>query len=1751
MSHYLRGIKPVLIAFICLFMLTFVVAAQDTGALVDGTAEPLPVTDTPTEIPTETPMETPTADPTEIVTETPTEVPTDTATPDVIVPTEEVTQPVEMTSEATLPVDVTPEMTATVAPYPPEPVLITLFNTNFNDGLLPAELTAPGWVMVNTDDGQALQSGDGAGAGLYSLVPFAEGTVQARFLLNSGEARVFLRQNDPVNYTAGLSSDGMVNLYRADVVIQSVQLPLDTTVWHTLRLSAFAGVLRVSVDGLEVITTEDNEPFPPGNAGFSVAAGSIVRADDLSLSVPEGSVVIPPPVEATAEVTPELTPEAPMGIQDVGVTAQVACAPSNQITMVAGYNGAVPHYVPSIPAYWDQQDEIDISTNGRYVAYASSASNLTADQDLNNNIDVFVFDRTNCTNELVSIRETGTPFAFGAYAPSISDDGNFVAFSASDGASLPGIYVRDRQQATTVAIAVSANGASMTPTISGNGRFVVFYSYGSDLVVGDTNGVADVFLYDRDTDTDEIFDEANATSTTRVSIPNAGGEAVTNVFGMYPPARAAVSDNGQFVAFVSFDGNMVPNDNNNDCQNNENCPDVFLRDTVNNTTTLVSVSTTGTSAELGVEPARNVNISANGQYVMFLSLGSNLTYGDNNGQDDVFIRDTVNNTTTQAALSNGGTALEGSVYAAEMSPDGNFIAFAAYAWNANGIAPNSPGGGGALWGIYVYRRDTQQTTFVSKSAAGVAGNHNSYLPNLSADGSRILFYSEATNLVAGSTYAGCETDYVVPYDNNENCPEFYITPVIFPPPFLPPTNLAVTGSTQTQVSLSWADGSSDEQGFRIERSNNFYDWMQLGQVGANVTSFNDNTALCGTTFMYRVRAYKTGTNSIYSSIVSGTTLPCTPQPCDPNAILTRASTGSNGVPQGNGNSNSTYGSSEFSSDGHYVVFASDASNLVPGDTNNVGDIFRVDRQNCSIIQVSLADNEALGDGYASEPAISADGNIIAFSSWAGNLVNNDTNNTEDIFVRNVLNGTTKRISVNGVIQADNYSFHPTISADGRYVAFTSYAGNLAAGDTTSVCENSTESSYDWLDNCPDIFLYDLTNDTLTLISINAAGTGTGNQQSDGGSVVVMGGNPYVVFESRAGDLVNDDSATCWWTYYIGPTPRLESCEDVFIRDVNSGTTTLISRNAGGNPANDNSWYPYAVTDGTNLYVAFSTGATNLVAGDTNAQSDIYLKTLTLGDLTNGTVTRVSLANGAAGAQPNNGSWSPVISDNGRYVAFYSYASNLVPGDSNGKYDIFVRNVATSSTARVSVSAANVAGNYDSYDPSISPDGLWITFYTSSSNLVPGDTNNICEIGDDSQNSADYNDPCQDVFVAQNPLIALKPPTNFVATALSTTSIKLAWTDAANETEYRLEHSTDGVSWTEIQTLPANTITFTDSGLTCASTHYYRIRSYDGSLSRYSSYTAPVSKATLACPVVTAPVQVTPLANAFTNNQSPTFTWNAVANSTSYEIQIASNSTFTIGLQAVTGLGATNYTETLTLSEGVYFWRVRAYNTAVPPVAGPFSTVRSFTVDITPLATLSNLIAPLNQAKLSTTRPTFSWSAAVGATQYRLEVDEDPGFNSPEISQIVKATSYVVPAATAPLVQGVQNWRVMAIDAAGNEGTNWSTSRSFTVFIGTAPLDGVFSVSPTPNFTWAVVAGTTSYTLQVSDDTDFSNIGSDSVINQAVTGVSFKPALGVLAPGTYYWRVLRSGETPADPNVHRTLFIGAAPAAPTLVSPVTG
>jgi probable HAF family extracellular repeat protein len=340
----------------------------------------------------------------------------------------------------------------------------------------------------------------------------------------------------------------------------------------------------------------------------------------------------------------------------------------------------------------------------------------------------------------------------------------------------------------------------------------------------------------------------------------------------------------------------------------------------------------------------------------------------------------------------------------------------------------------------------------------------------------------------------------------------------------------------------------------------------------------------------------------------------------------RVSVATSGV---QGNNTSTNPS--MSADGRFVVFESDATNLVAGDTNGRRDIFLRDRQLGTTVRLSVSTNGVQANGHSYRPRISPNGRFIVFESDATNLVGTDLNGRRDIFLRDrTLNQTSRPSLTNEEGQPNADCTDASVSDDGLIVCFTSSATNLVAGDTNGAT---------------DVFLRNRVTGATARVSVGPGGV-QGNNDSFGGRI--SGNGRYFAFTSAASNLAPGDT---------------NASDDVFLRDRFNASTTRITMS----PGQANGASEAIAISGDGRSIVYNSGASNLVAGDSNGQQDVFIH-----DNWTFLTRRASLGNG--GQQCPAASVGTAVSADGRFVVFHTIAGNLVNGDTNAKTDVFLRDL---------------------------------------------------------------------------------------------------------------------------------------------------------------------------------------------------------------------------------------------------------------------------------------------------------------------------------------------------------------------------------------------------------------------------------------------------------------------------------------------
>jgi Tol biopolymer transport system component len=353
----------------------------------------------------------------------------------------------------------------------------------------------------------------------------------------------------------------------------------------------------------------------------------------------------------------------------------------------------------------------------------------------------------------------------------------------------------------------------------------------------------------------------------------------------------------------------------------------------------------------------------------------------------------------------------------------------------------------------------------------------------------------------------------------------------------------------------------------------------------------------------------------------------------------------------NGTTDDAADTPALSGDGRYVAFVTDSTGLVTGGNSNFYQVYVRDRTTGATVRASTKPNGVQGTDDSGHPSLSNDGRYLAFESDSPGLVAGDTNDTTDVFVRDQVAGTLKRVSLtNGGAEADFGGDTPTISGDGRYVAFISY-DQLSAEDTNDF---------------GDVYVRDTLANTTTLVS-KPAGGGVANDNSS--DPVISADGKSVAFVSNATNLdgtTDDNGAT-----------------DVFVRSLQSNTTTRVSRNASGGLAHGIAGAPSISGDGR--FVAYESTAADAVSGDTNGMTDSFVF-----DRNSSTTSRISTDQ--LGEQLATGGTYPVLSANGAFVTFSTASpiTGLGPSSTRQLYVRLTVPLNPSSLPQVSVGNASVA-----------------------------------------------------------------------------------------------------------------------------------------------------------------------------------------------------------------------------------------------------------------------------------------------------------------------------------------------------------------------------------------------------------------------------------------------------------------------------
>ncbi|HEX5719845.1 MAG TPA: hypothetical protein VF179_27065 [Thermoanaerobaculia bacterium] len=972
-----------------------------------------------------------------------------------------------------------------------------------------------------------------------------------------------------------------------------------------------------------------------------------------------------------------------------------------------------------------------VSADGRYVPFVSFALNLIPGQEDGNKPgdgDIFLRDTVAGTTILVS-RSASSPTRTGngnCHLPAVSADGRYVAFASvatdlvpgqTDGNNEYDIFLYDRIAGTTTLVSHSHTSASQTaahgsslPAISADGGFVLFTSGADDLMAGQApSGVTNTFLYDRGAGTVSLVSHVPGSPVTP------GNGSSPDFFGP-PPVLSA---DGRFVAFSSGATDLVSGVTDANAVD-----DAFLYDRTTGIVTLLSRSALAPTSTADWETSPE-SISADGDLIALVSGASDLGPGvsDANSRPDVFVyrRSTAVMSLVSRSSSSATTTGDGSSSSPRISGDGSRIAFKSEAMDmVPGGAPTQ------FYQIFLYDVPTGAMTLVSRSSssATTGGHFESFQPRINGDGSRVAFASDATDLlpgqlspafqpdvflydagsgsltlvsrsaasplegvgVFGSLALSGEGDEVIfstssgalPSDGIDtdqtidvflySAPADSITIVSVRDPGLP----SITSPNHSLPSQISADGRflafvsngdqlfpgqinvDDEDAFGLPGFVFLYD-RQLGTTAlvshaagspsqpANVSAKGPSVSAAGNLVLFQSAA-----TDLVSGIAdaNGAEDLFLWQRTTGTATLVSHAAGSPGTAADHGGTDGS-----LSADGRYIALLSNSSDLVPGYTGPGGggafnrDAYLVDRTAGTTSLITGAEGSPTqGTLNTSSVQISAGGRYIVFESYAGNLIAGQQEPlpfSSNVFVWDRVTGAThlvSRAAGSATQTAQGSSRFATISADGRYIAFQSDAPDLVPGFTSPLGQANA-------------YIHDRVTGVTQLVSRTSSSATTA---ASGGVPKISDDGRFVSFQSAGSDLVPGQDGPAGW--------------HVYLFDRVSATVTLVSHAAGAPTtlATGNTFDSRISADGR--FVSFATATTNLVPGQAGPAGTFNAFVY---DRVTGANRLLSGAGGSSNQTGNDFSNQPLLSADGSVAAFSSSASNLVEEDYLGAQDIFL------------------------------------------------------------------------------------------------------------------------------------------------------------------------------------------------------------------------------------------------------------------------------------------------------------------------------------------------------------------------------------------------------------------------------------------------------------------------------------------------
>ena len=899
-------------------------------------------------------------------------------------------------------------------------------------------------------------------------------------------------------------------------------------------------------------------------------------------------------------------------------------------------------------------------------------------------------DNQSLTTQYVTLSMDGTSLMNApAWSFQFTPDGRYVVFTSNasnliSGASLQQTYLKDLQTGA-IALVSSTDGSAANDDdssyqayvqMSSDGRYVLFQSRATNFVSGATGSQQ---IYRKDLQTGAL----DLVSSTDGSAANDDNSSYQN--------NVQMSSDGRYVLFQSQATNLVSGTTGSE--------QLYRKDLQTGALVLVS-STDGSAANDDNGGYQNyIQMSADGRYVLFQSPATDFVSGAT-GTQQIYLKDLQTGTLTLITSTDGSAANDdngGYQNYVQLSADARYILFESQGTNFFS---------GATGSEQLYRKDLQTGTITlvsstdGSAANGDNGGYQSYV-QMSADARYVLFQSQATNLISGATGSQqiyrkdlqtgtltlvSSTDGSAANDDNSTFQNY--------------VQISADGryvSFQSRAT-NFVPGSSGSQNYQKD--------LQTGALAQlnflQIASVGDNGGVESTLQMSSDGRYVLFQSMANNFVPGKTGWQLYRKDLQAGAIVLVSSADGTPAHEDDGFFHSN---ALMSSDGRYVVFQSEGIGFISGVSG-----YQIYRKDLTLQTIDLVSSDASGnedDSGAQQGniQITPDGRYVTFSSYASNF---DGPLGWQLYRKDLFDGTVVLVSSKDGTPAnmDNFGIQNNalvqMSSDGRYVVFMSYASNFDPAVTT---------------NSPQLYRRDLnTGGTIALVSSDSSGATADDSGMVQSNVQITPDGRYVVFVSYATQLITATTGNA----------------QLYRKDLNSGTLTLLSSTDGSAANDDNGGYQnYVQMSSDGRYILFESQATNFVSGTTGSQ--LYRK-----DFQTGALSLVSSTDGSA-ANDDNGGYQNLaqMSSDGRYVLFQSQATNFISGSSVWQ-QLYRKDLQTGTLALVTStdgSATNRDNSGNQNGAQITPDGRYVIFISAATNFVPGFSNQQIYLRDLGSNSA--------------------------------------------------------------------------------------------------------------------------------------------------------------------------------------------------------------------------------------------------------------------------------------------------------------------------------------------------------------------------------------------------------------------------------